>query len=296
VRKLSRDIPSASWVGVARTISRVEWEHRRKARSETLHALPEPSGERDLVGRVALVTGSARRLGRALAEHLASRGANVAIHYHASRSEAEAVVAELRGRHPDAKFEAFACALHDRAQVRALPEAIERSLGPIDVLVNNVGHYVPKGVLELEEDEWDTTLRTNLDAAFHLTRAVVDRILARGTRWGRVVNIGQAGAYEVLARPMSSAYHVSKTALTVLTKTFADACGPHGITVNQLNPGILEISVDLPVEVDRAIPLRRLGTIADVVNGLAYLTSPQAAYVTGAALDVCGGYGLAGLP
>ncbi len=295
VRKLSRDIPSAAWVGVARKITRIEWEHRRSARGASIEA-PAPAGARDLEGRVALVTGSARRLGRAIAEHLAERGAHVAIHYRASRDEAEAVATTLRARHPQARFDTFACDLAKPKEVVALAAEVERRLGPIDVLVNNVGHYVPKGILEVGPDEWDQTVRVNLDAAFLLTRAVVERSIARSAAFGRVVNIGQAGAAEVLARPSSSAYHVTKTALAVLTRTFADACGPHGITVNLLNPGILDISVDLPVDVEAAVPLRRLGTVGDVVAGLAYLTSPQAAYVTGAVLDVCGGYGLAGLP
>lgn len=295
VRKLSRDIPSAAWVGVARRIARVEWEHRRRARGPRIEG-PAPSAERDLEGRVALVTGSARRLGRAIAEHLAARGASVAIHYRASRDEAEATVASLRASHPRARFDAFDCDLAKRAEVAGLAAEVERRLGPIDLLVNNVGHYVPKGILEVAPEEWHQTVRVNLDAVFLLTRAVIDRAIARRASWGRVVNIGQAGSDEVLARPSSSAYHVTKTALAVLTRTFADACGPHGITVNLLNPGILDISIDLPVDVDTAVPLRRLGTVDDVVAGLAFLTSPEASYVTGATLDVCGGYGLAGLP
>ncbi|MGZ3477714.1 MAG: SDR family NAD(P)-dependent oxidoreductase, partial [Polyangiales bacterium] len=155
--------------------------------------------------------------------------------------------------------------------------------------------YVPKGILDIEPTEWESTLRVNLDGVFFLTRAVVDRLIAKKHGWGRIVNIGHAGAQETLGRPFASAYHVSKTAIAQLTRTFAEACGPHGITVNLLNPGILEISVDLPIEVEE-IPLRRLGTVADVVGGLAYLTSPAAAYVSGAALDVCGGYGLSGRP
>jgi FolB domain-containing protein len=294
IRKITRELPSAAWVGVVRKITRVEWDHRRRARAPEVE-VPENKGERDLAGRVALVTGSARRLGRAIAEHLASRGANVAIHYRNSRGEADSVVAALREKYRDAKFEAFAADLSRRAEVVGLASDVARKLGPIDVLVNNVGHYVPKGILDTDATEWDQTLRVNLDAVFHLTRAVVDASIAEGRGFGRVVNVGQAGSDEVLARPASSAYHVSKTALALLTRTFADACGPHGITVNLLNPGVLDISIDLPIGLED-IPLRRLGTVADVVAGLAYLTSREASYVTGAALDVCGGYGLTGAP
>lgn len=297
VRKLSRDLPSAASVGVMRKMSRLEWEHRRRARVPSPPGLArgEASHERDLAGRVALVTGSARRLGRALAEHLASRGASVAVHYKASHDEAEALVAALRARHPDAAFQTFRADLAQRDEVVELARQVAGALGPIDVLVNNVGHYVPKGILDVDPREWDETLRVNLDAVFHLTRAVVDASIAQRRGFGRVVNVGHAGSDEVLARPASSAYHVSKTALALLTRTFADACGPHGITVNLLNPGVLDISVDLPVTAED-IPLRRLGTVEDVVAGLAFLTSPDANYVTGATLDVCGGYGLSGRP
>ena len=294
IRKITRELPSAAWVGVVRKITRVEWDHRRRARAPEVE-LPENKGERDLAGRVALVTGSARRLGRAIAEHLASRGASVAIHYRSSRDEADAVVASLREKYRDAKFEAFAADLSRRAEVVGLASDVARTLGPVDVLVNNVGHYVPKGILDTDASEWDQTLRVNLDAVFHLTRAVVDASIAGGRGFGRIVNVGHAGSDEVVARPASSAYHVSKTALALLTRTFADACGPHGITVNLLNPGVLDISIDLPIGLED-IPLRRLGTVQDVVAGLAYLTSRDASYVTGAALDVCGGYGLTGTP
>ncbi|MBI2391549.1 MAG: SDR family oxidoreductase [Deltaproteobacteria bacterium] len=295
LRKLSRELPSAAWVGVMRKISRLEWEHRRRARAPAIE-LPQPSAAaRDLVGRVALVTGSARRLGRGIAEHLAARGASVAVHYKTSRDEAEALAHTLRGLHPGARFETFRADLADQAQVVGLAQAVAERVGPVDVLVNNVGHYVPKGILDVDASEWNETIRVNLDAVFHLTRAVVDASIAARRGWGRVINIGHAGSDEVLARPASSAYHVSKTALALLTRTFADACGPHGITVNLLNPGVLDISVDLPITAED-IPLRRLGTVDDVVAGLAYLTSPEASYVTGTALDVSGGYGLAGRP
>lgn len=293
IRKITRELPSAAWVGVVRKVTRLEWDHRRKARGPELE-VPATSGERDLVGRTALVTGSAKRLGRAIAEHLAGRGASVAIHYNKSASEADEVVELLRGRYPEARFAAFSADLADRKQIAKLAEDA-RSLGPIDVLVNNVGHYIPKGILEVEADEWEQTMRVNVDAVFYLTRAVVDASIAERRGFGRIVNVGHAGSYEVVARPAASAYHVSKTALALLTRTFADVCGPHGITVNLLNPGVLDISIDLPVTAED-IPLRRLGRVDDVVFGLAYLTSPGAAYVTGAALDVCGGYGLTGAP
>lgn len=294
IRKITRELPSAAWVGVVRKITRIEWEHRRKARAPHVE-LPAVSGEQDLEGRVALVTGSARRLGRAIAEHLASRGASVAIHYRESREDAEALVSGLRKKHKNARFETFSADLARRSEVLGLASHVARTLGTIDVLVNNVGHYVPKGILDTDAAEWEQTMRVNVDAVFHLTRAVVDASIAERRGFGRIVNVGHAGSYEVLARPASSAYHVSKTALALLTRTFADACGPHGITVNLLNPGVLDISVDLPIELED-IPLRRLGTVQDVVAGLAYLTSREASYVTGAALDVCGGYGLTGTP
>lgn len=294
IRKITRELPSAAYVGVMRKITRLEWEHRRRARAPDVELKIEP-GARDLAGRVALVTGSAKRLGRGIAEHLASRGASVAIHYKSSRADADELVTTLRKRHPEARFEAFGSDLAKRAEVLALAQAVEEKLGPIDVLVNNVGHYVPKGILEVDAEEWEETLRVNLDAVFHLTRAVVDASIAHRRGFGRIVNVGHAGSYEIVARPSSSAYHVSKTALALLTRTFADACGPHGITVNLLNPGVLDISIDLPITAED-VPLRRLGRVDDVVAGLAYLTSPGASYVTGAALDVCGGYGLTGAP
>jgi NAD(P)-dependent dehydrogenase (short-subunit alcohol dehydrogenase family) len=139
-------------------------------------------------------------------------------------------------------------------------------------------------------------MRVNVEGTFALTKIVVEQMIARAVTFGRVINVGHVGGLHVLARPKNSAYHLSKTALAVMTRSFADLCGPYAITVNMLNPGVLENSIDFPPDVLEQIPLRRLGTLHDVVSGLSFFVSDESSYVTGAALDISGGYGLRGSP
>lgn len=293
VRKFSREVPTAAWVGVERKLSRLEWQQRRVARGHRA-VVPPATTAADLRGRVALVTGGARGLGRALVEHLAARGADVAVHYRASEAEAQALCTALRAAHPGQRFSPVRADLSDRASTAALVPRSEAALGPVDVLVANVGHYVTKSLLEVSAAELAESLQVNVEANFVVVRAVVDGLLARRAGFGRVICVGQAGSTDVLARPFNSAYHVSKTALAVLARTFAHLAGPHGITVNLVNPGVLETSIDLPAHIDTKIPVGRLGTARDVVSAVGFLVSADAAYVNGAALDVSGGYGLEG--
>lgn len=294
VRKFSREVPTAAWVGVERKLSRLEWQQRRVARGRGAVPVAGPTGPHDLRGKVALVTGGVRGLGKAIVEHVAARGAHVAIHYRASERAAVEQCEALAAAHPGQRFVAVRGDLSDRASTAALVPAVEQALGAVDVLVANVGHYVTKSLLEVSAAELAESLLVNVEANFVVARAVLDGLLARRAGWGRVVCIGQAGATDVLARPFNSTYHVSKTALAVLARTFAHLAGPFGVTVNLVNPGVLETSIDLPAHIDTKIPVGRLGTARDVVGAVGYLLSDEAAYMNGAALDVSGGYGLEG--
>ncbi len=294
VRKFSREVPTAAWVGVERRISRLEWQQRRVSRGRGPKPLAAPTSARDLEGRTALVTGAARGLGRALAEHVAARGANVVVHYRASERDAHALCEGLANAHPGQRFGAVHADLSDRKSAEGLVGRAESAVLPIDVLIANVGHYVPKSLLEVTAAELSESLTVNVESAFVVMRGVLDGLMARRAPFGRVIAIGQAGSTEVVGRPFNSAYHLSKTALAVLTRTFATLVGPHGFTVNLVSPGVLETSIDLPAHLEGAIPLRRLGTARDVVGAVGYLLSPEAAYVTGANIDVSGGYGLGG--
>lgn len=239
----------------------------------------------DLSGRFALVTGAAKRLGRHLAETLAGAGAEVVIHYNASRGEAEGVAASIRERGGRAHLVHGDFLDHGAERVA---EQVRKITDGLDLLVNNVGNYDPKPVEESTPEEWRATLETNLVAPFALTRACLPMMLDREAQ---VVNIGYAGVDLLRPNVRATAYQISKTGLLLLTKTLAERFGPRGLRVNMISPGQLENSVDLPdvAALPRLIPLGRAGTMDDVARALLFLLQPDS-YVTGINIDVAGGY------
>lgn len=237
-----------------------------------------------LDGRRALVTGAARRTGRALALALGRAGADVAVHYRSSREEALAVVAEIQalGRRAVAVQADLADAEHAE---RAAGEAAA-ALGGIDILVNNVGSIVWKTMDDLSPEDWKTSLDGTVTATWHACRAVTPGMREGG--FGRIVNILDADADALAPVVFATPYKIGKTGALVLTKSLAKNEGPYGITVNAISPGVLEDS-------EKAVPLERIpagrpGTYADLEGALLFLVSDSAGYLTGTNLKVSGGY------
>jgi len=245
---------------------------------------PPPSRRPDLEGRVALVTGAARRTGRALALALAEAGADVIVHYHRSRTEAEEVVRAIEGLgrrgHP-VSFD-----LADPSAVEAgIQDAVEQA-GGLDILVNNVGTIVWKRLDALTPEDWKACLDGTLLATLHASQAALPALRASGR--GRIVNILDADADATDPVPFATAYKIGKRATFTLTKTLAVVEAEHGVTVNAVSPGTLEDSVEKP-DLER-IPAGRYGTYEDVANAVLHLASDAAAYVTGTQVKVSGGY------
>jgi len=238
----------------------------------------------DLSGRVALVTGAARRLGRALALDLASAGADVAVHCRSSRDEAEEVARAIRamGR----RSVVVACDLVQPDETTAAFARAHDALGRLDVLVNNVGTIVWKRFDELTPEDWRACLDGTLFATLHACRAALPFMRAEG--YGRIVNILDADADASTPVPFATAYKLGKRATHQLTRTMAAGEAGHGITVNAVSPGTLEDSPTKP-PLER-IPAGRFGTYRDVAQAVRYLASESAGYVTGAHLKVSGGY------
>jgi 3-oxoacyl-[acyl-carrier protein] reductase len=238
-------------------------------------------------GRVALVTGASRGIGRATARALAARGASV--------------VASARGDHADA-VAAEIQAAGGRAEARTLdvtePAAIEAAVaevlsrhGRLDVLVNNAGITRDQLLLRLKRDDWDAVLDTNLTAVAMLTRAVLKPMIKQ--RWGRIISltsvVGQSG------NAGQANYAAAKAGLIGFTKAVALEVASRGITVNAVAPGIIDTDMTRvlsqgaqEVWADR-IPLRRLGTPEDVAEAVVFLASDEASYITGHVLAVNGG-------
>ena len=247
-----------------------------------------PAASADLRGRVALVTGAAKRTGRGLALALAGAGADVVVHYGRSRQEAGSAVAEIAalGR----RGIAIQADLGQPGEAeRLIATALERA-GRLDVLVNNVGNYPLGDPLGLTPDEFRATLETNLTAPYALIRAAQPALAASGS--GHVINLGYAGVEHLAANTRAMAYQISKAGLLVLTRSLAQALGPAGIRVNMISPGHIDNSVDLPADIRRHVPLGRPARVDDIAGALLFLLSPAGAYITGANLEVAGGYRL----
>jgi 3-oxoacyl-[acyl-carrier protein] reductase len=254
----------------------------------TTHNNPDSPGPNrrqvDLSGRCALVTGAARRTGRALALALARAGANVAVHCHRSREEADSVVAEIKqlGR----RSALVQVDLLDPPAVEAAFANAAREIGGLDILVNNVGTIIWKNLGALSPEEWRECIDGTLFVTLFASQAALPQM--RKGKFGRIINILDADADSLSPVPFATAYKIGKKAAFSLTKTMAVTEAPHGITCNAVSPGTLEDSEEMP-PVER-IPSGRYGRYADVENAVLYLASDAAEYVTGAHLKVSGGY------
>ncbi|WP_027891375.1 bifunctional dihydropteridine reductase/dihydrofolate reductase TmpR [Calidithermus chliarophilus] len=235
--------------------------------------------------RVALVTGSARGIGRAVLLGLAERGFAVAVHYRSSEAEAERTRAEAEAL--GVRAVKLRADVTDLEQARCLVEQAVGQLGGLHVLVNNVGDYLKKPVEELTAREWQALLDSNLNAPFYVTQAALPHLRAAG--WGRVVNIGYAGAHNLVARSSIAPYAIAKTGLILYSKALAERVAPWGVTVNVVAPGVAENSVSQPLE---EIPMGRAARLDELARAVLFFVDEGSAYLTGQVLEVAGGWNL----
>lgn len=237
----------------------------------------------DLSGRTALVTGSARGVGRALLLALAEAGANVAVHYHTSEGPArETATAALDRGAPQATMTQGD--VTDPDAVAALFESVEDVLGPVDVLVNNVGDFAPEHWAELDYETWNRVLQTNLNGTYLCSKRAL--VGMREDGWGRIVNVGYAGADRGLVSPKNFPYFVAKTGVLMFTRMLAADTQDDGITVNAVSPYVVENSDRFPDELPRGRP----AAFDDLAGAVRYFASDAAGYVSGANLEVSGGW------
>ncbi len=247
--------------------------------------------ESGLEGKVALVTGSARGLGRGMARVLAAHGAAMAIHYRQSAREAARLVEELRARGGEADL--FQADLRQYEEAGRLQEEVMARFGRLDILVNNVGPFIEKTWDELTPAEWEEMVAGNLNSVYYLCRAFWPVLVAQ--QWGRIINIGLANSDRIQAYRQVLPYAIAKTGLLILSKSLAVEGAPYHITVNVLAPGLMD-NGKLDAGGRRAaaarVPAGRPGTAEDLAGALLYLCSEEAAYVTGAHIPISGGWGL----
>jgi 3-oxoacyl-[acyl-carrier protein] reductase len=245
--------------------------------------------ERRLEGRVALVTGASRGIGRAVALRLAAEGAAVAIAYGASEAAAREV-AEAAAGHGVATA-LLDADLGDAAAAAGLVARAAEALGKVDVLVNNAGVTRDQLAVRMSDRDWSDVLAVDLTAAFMLCRSALRGMLR--ARWGRIVNVSSIAG--VVGNPGQANYSAAKAGLIGLTKALAKEVGGRGITVNAVAPGFVEtdMTAGLPADlIERAltvVPAGRLGTAEEVAAAVAFLATPEAAYINGHVLHVDGG-------
>jgi NAD(P)-dependent dehydrogenase (short-subunit alcohol dehydrogenase family) len=233
----------------------------------------------------ALVTGSARGIGRRLLLTLAELGYDVAVHYRSSEAAAETVAAEARASGVEAIV--LQADVADAAAAGALVERAAAAFGRLDVVVNNVGNYHKGPLEELAPDAWREMFASNLDATFYVAQRAAP--ILRGSPAGRIVNIGYAGSDTLTAKTGIIAYQIAKTGVLLYSRALAKREAPHGTTVNVIAPGVIENSVTQPIE---EIPMGRPGSLREMAAALSFLVSDEARYVTGAFLPVAGGWNL----
>lgn len=237
--------------------------------------------EKQFSGKVALVTGAGKRIGRSVALRLAAEGAAVAVNYSKSRAEAEEVAAEINsGGGQGVPIQAD---VGRRADVEKLFAAIEKEFGRLDILVNNAGIFFPAKFEELTDEQWDRIQNTNLKSQFLCAQAAVPMMRRVGA--GHIINISSLGAF--LPWPSYTHYCVSKAGSVMLTKCLAVSLGPE-ILVNSVAPGTITFPGERPHEsfIERA-PLHKTGGGEDIADAVVYLASSK--FVTGQVIAVDGG-------
>jgi 3-oxoacyl-[acyl-carrier protein] reductase/pteridine reductase len=236
---------------------------------------------KSLDGKIALVTGAGKRIGRSIALRLASDGADVVVNYRSSREEAESVVREIEamGRRA-AAIQADVARLAD---VQKMFAEIENRFGRLDILVNNAGIFFAAKFEELTEAQWDEILNANLKSQFLCAQAAAPLMKRQGR--GRIINISSLGG--LLAWPGYTHYCVSKAGVVMLTRCLARALAPE-ILVNSVAPGTIQFSGEAPDEdYIQRVPLHRTGTGEDIADAVAYLAATE--FVTGQIIAVDGG-------
>jgi NAD(P)-dependent dehydrogenase (short-subunit alcohol dehydrogenase family) len=246
---------------------------------------------RDFEGKIVLVTGASRGIGKSVAEHFAAHGARVAVHYNTNRATAEKVKASLPGG-PHLLLQAD---LANPVNAKGLIETVGQEMGRLDVLVNNAGIYElhPPATAEFPQwkEAWDRTIAVNLTAPAHLSYFAVQQMLRQ--TGGSIVNISSRGAFR--GEPKAPAYGAAKAGLNALGQSMAKALAPHNIFIYTIAPGWVETDMASPYssgsegdEVKTQSPLNRIGRPEEIARIVLFLASEKSQYMTGCIIDANG--------
>ncbi len=242
-----------------------------------------------LEGKVALVTGAAKGIGKAIALALAADGAAVIVNYNGSKDRAEQTVEEIKALGADAM--AYRCNVADTKAVDDMIKEIIRIYGRLDILVNNAGITRDNLIMKMTEEDFDAVINANLKGCFNTIKAVSRQMLKQ--RSGRIINITSVSG--ILGNAGQANYAASKAGIIGLTKTMARELASRGITVNAVAPGFVDtdmtqtLSDSIKAAATAQIPLGHFGRPEDIASMAAYLASEKASYITGQIISVDGG-------
>jgi 3-oxoacyl-[acyl-carrier protein] reductase len=245
-----------------------------------------------LEGKIAIVTGASRGIGRAIAETLAAEGATVVVNYQTNAAAADEVVAAITAA--GGRALAVAADVSDMAAAEGLIKAAIDAFGHIDIVVNNAGTTRDTLLLSMKEEQWDVVLATNLKSVFNVCKAAA-RPMLRRKQGGRIINISSVSG--IVGQPGQTNYAASKAGIIGFSKSLAKEVGSRGITVNVVAPGFVltdltaGLSDELVQQTLGYIPLGRWGQAQEIAHAVAFLASDRASYITGAVLQVDGGIG-----
>ena len=242
-----------------------------------------------LKGKVAIVTGGSRGIGRAIVSMLAQQGCHVAFNYHSQDEKAKGLEAEMRKL--KVKCMASKINIKDFEKVRKWIEETKESLGRLDILINNAGIVVDKALMLMSKEDWQDVLDVNLTGVFNATRACIVTFLKQKS--GDVVNISSVSGMMGLPRQVN--YSASKGGLNAFTKALAKEVASYGIRVNAVAPGYVDteilsgLSEEQKTKILQVIPLGRLGQSEEIARCVKFLLSEEAQYITGQVIKVDGG-------
>ena len=236
----------------------------------------------DLSGRIALVTGSSQGIGKGLLSGLADCGAKVVVHYLESENVAQDTVKEIKSK--GAEVIKVRSDIRKPEEVECLFGEIEEVLGPVDILVNNVGDHSPKHWEDIDFETWERVMATNFTGTYLCSKRALANM--REKSWGRIINIGYASSGKGLVSAKNFPYFVSKVGVQMFTRMLASDTSGSGITVNLLSPYVVENSDTFPDQ----IPMGRPARLEEMTNAMLFFIGQDAEYISGSNLEIHGGW------
>ena len=242
----------------------------------------------ELKDKIALVTGSSRGIGKAIAMKLAEKKAGVIVNYKSNQKKALEVVEQIERK--QGKAFPIQADVSQFQEVKRMVEEIKNRFQRIDILINNVGPFLFEKIRETSPAEWEMIINTNLNATFYCIKAVLETM--REQRSGNIINIGAPNVQRIKGSPNTGAYASAKAGVVILAKTLAREEAKSGIRVNVINPGYIKTenyTEEMILNMKKEVPLGRLGKPEDIAHAVLFLLSHEAEYITGCVLDVNGG-------